>query len=1134
LLCPTNFLPDEPVEQDEFGSHERVADALYKTVMEGEGGKAIALVGSWGSGKSTVIKILEGKVKCRENLAVFVFDTWAHQGDPLRRSFLERLAEFLKERGWIGNETYNEVKEKLAQRKETVITETRPVLTGWGKVLVSFLILLPLGSALVNVEGQSFWKWVGFVILGIPSAIVFVSWIWFQLRKSKDEKSKTEDLEALYLQKTQEIQRSTAIRTPDPTSLEFSDMFVKVLREGLKEKERHLIIVMDNLDRLDTDEARGIWATMRTFLEIDRETEWGKRVWLIVPYDPSVLKRLWSPDMGDELPDAFASKTFQITFHVPPPVLSDWDKFLERCLKEAFPQHKDDEELNIVKRLFRFCPKKVSQSLTPRDIKRFVNRVCALHQQWCGDIPMRFQALYAIYEDKIDEGTLISGEFLDNPKILDLLGEGRDEWQKFLASLYFNILPDKALHVLIGNDVREALIKGDGERLKKLSENPVSKTPIPGFVEVVEDILEKMDLKEQPDQIGKASLALTSIENIPLDNIFKFLMETAFLVSGENWDKLDERSCEGLVLLSDRLNEEDRKKFVSHLLQSISEKTKPLKENIDSWVEGVWKILKKARELGLEDELNNFRVNGDVADYLMVLRALTRFIGEDLTLIKYFVPKVTEMEILQELSSMIGSGKVDRLGDIVHCLLVVPNFSKLREDEWRGVVNAIEGKLNDQQAKPEEVKELLKSLIAFIDNLDAPSVSQSSLNSMVNGGQIFHHLYQAYNNQDFDAAAWCVVALLEGQSPPTYSQYYWGNASSGLRLFWNDILSQPQNYPQILEEFVSICLQRIRQRKEYFNRLVKLGSDHITGERMMIGRWVKETLSVAIEKGLDDFFPLDSVISHYSNLRKILFQFQSQPQLEKLIRRLTEKKGLATIVTQTEFDPQISDLYLLILDSCPEEHISGYQEFLKKGLQSLNKEEWLSHLTNSTLTFKLFLNLVKRGEQLNMGQAFFDALLEHAEKVLTGEIKVSEELERKWKYVPGALNPDLVSVFGRDLRDLLLEKSDQVNTTAPFLRLYGELLKSDSRIEEEGDKLFRKVFRRFLERKNREEIEWMAKVIEDTDVLEQTEKDAVKEFLSRAEGLLREEGVFKEVKEVVEKVIKIIRTRKASNRSDSS
>jgi len=319
LLCPTNFLPDEPVEQDEFGSHERIADALYKTVTKGKGGKAIALVGSWGSGKSTVIKILEGKVKRQENLAVFVFDTWAHQGDPLRRSFLERLAEFLRERGWIEDGTYSEVKEKLTQRKEIVTTKTSPVLTWWGKVLAVSLILMPLGSALFGIDR---FRAFGFVILFAPTIIVTLAWLM------KGKGGRPEDLEALFFQKTQEIQHSTAIRTPDPTSVEFSEMFIKVLGEGLRNKERRLVIVMDNLDRLITDEAREIWATMRTFFELDREAEWREKVWLIVPYDPSVLKRLWSLDeKEDELPSAFASKTFQITFHVPPPVLSDWDKF---------------------------------------------------------------------------------------------------------------------------------------------------------------------------------------------------------------------------------------------------------------------------------------------------------------------------------------------------------------------------------------------------------------------------------------------------------------------------------------------------------------------------------------------------------------------------------------------------------------------------------------------------------------------------------------------------------------------------------------------------------------------------------------------------------------------------------------
>jgi len=59
----------------------------------------------------------------------------------------------------------------------------------------------------------------------------------------------------------------------------------------------------------------------------------------------------------------------------------------------------------------------------------------------------------------------------------------------------------------------------------------------------------------------------------------------------------------------------------------------------------------------------------------------------------------------------------------------------------------------------------------------------------------------------------------------------------------------------------------------------------------------------------------------------------------------------------------------------------------------------------------------------------------------------------------------------RKLRDLFLEKLTEVNTTIPFLRLYGEELWKSGRIEEREDELIRKVFKRFLERKERDEIE---------------------------------------------------------------
>ena len=93
------FVSDNPAEKDEFPTraHERVAKTLVSIIRGGEGGRAIGLEGTWGSGKSTVIDFALAEFK-KENSnsvelkhSVFVFDAWAHQSDPLRRVFLEEL-----------------------------------------------------------------------------------------------------------------------------------------------------------------------------------------------------------------------------------------------------------------------------------------------------------------------------------------------------------------------------------------------------------------------------------------------------------------------------------------------------------------------------------------------------------------------------------------------------------------------------------------------------------------------------------------------------------------------------------------------------------------------------------------------------------------------------------------------------------------------------------------------------------------------------------------------------------------------------------------------------------------------------------------------------------------------------------
>jgi len=49
------FLEDSPVPVDELGSHENIAKTLFNIIRKQKGGKAIALIGKWGSGKSLLI-----------------------------------------------------------------------------------------------------------------------------------------------------------------------------------------------------------------------------------------------------------------------------------------------------------------------------------------------------------------------------------------------------------------------------------------------------------------------------------------------------------------------------------------------------------------------------------------------------------------------------------------------------------------------------------------------------------------------------------------------------------------------------------------------------------------------------------------------------------------------------------------------------------------------------------------------------------------------------------------------------------------------------------------------------------------------------------------------------------------------
>ena len=76
-----HLLADSPADIDEFKSHDNVANSISELILEETEGKSIALTGSWGSGKSSIIKMLKTKLdgKC----FVFEFNAWAHEGSTI-------------------------------------------------------------------------------------------------------------------------------------------------------------------------------------------------------------------------------------------------------------------------------------------------------------------------------------------------------------------------------------------------------------------------------------------------------------------------------------------------------------------------------------------------------------------------------------------------------------------------------------------------------------------------------------------------------------------------------------------------------------------------------------------------------------------------------------------------------------------------------------------------------------------------------------------------------------------------------------------------------------------------------------------------------------------------------------------
>ncbi len=1076
--CPTHFLPDDPASEDAFGSHKQVAEAILKLICDKASSPAhvIALEGSWGSGKSTVIRIFEHLAREKSNdaeIAVFLYDTWAYQGDSLRRSFLETLIDFLISREWIDKDSWAKEKELLARRREEATITTIPQFTSWGKVLAIVLGLVPVGMTLATMGGSinTYYRWIGVGFTLSPFLVAICAIIhrfWkkrFRKRKvakqhngseqHSNEEQHSNDWIGLFIHKTREKQKTRTTRTPDPTAIEFVQKFKALLKEALQGNgHRRLVVVIDNLDRLPPDEALQAWATMRTFFDANpNETQDHPaqgRLYLIVPYAPEALSRIWDEDKHKyTTAQAFRDKTFQVRFNVSPPLLSDWSNFLKKQLEKALPKHKAKSEIDTIIRLFRLKGMPLERPLTPRDIILFVNQLAALHAQWEDEIPLSIQAAYLFYKEKIKipMQDLIREDLLDMG-VKVILQEKK--WQKYFAALHFNVPVDRALQVLIEPEFDKALEEGNIDLLAPFIN-------LPGAQQVIAALVDHYlsEWHANPSKVARIPMVLDQFA------LEISAWETIRTIVEKNISKLNQFGLlegKGFKTLLKKYPKRDLVQRILELARQYLAKILEARENeewrnlhIREWTQGVSLILKGLPENDMEHLAQKEFPIPDPPDVYVQVTCSLATEDCDKEIVQYFVPSSSEEDIIVALQQNVtqqkpitpGWGKAIGLMATMH-----PDWP------WLNLIQTINQSTMNTAIPPEQWKEILQALW-HLRTIEPQA--NTLLKQMTQNGRIFHYLYETSDKKDWETFSWNFIILLNyvDSDAPNIRTQNWGSSSQGFITFRN-MLQTPEGHKEALSAFANLL-----RDPTAFAELLK-----VYDQRASTRKWIEKAIGEILER---------------------------QPDFTQQI-------------IQPGFSYSRSDLYLQVLKVIEpsSKEFKEFISFLKSNLKRMDKEQWLTILREGGNLLNLLNWFKKKSIDLELEQPLADALLKWIQILIQEKPDISSEKVLEYKiFIKAWKKNPVVETFWRNLRDRLIGYSE--HDLSKVLELFGEeLIRSEvlSDSSEKADEITRLLFPKVLERKTEPELRWIISILEkDPNFINNIKVSSLEDLANRFEQL---------------------------------
>ncbi len=519
-----NLLNESVSSEDLFDdkTHEKIAQSLSDLILTKDKGITIGLEGSWGSGKSSIISMIFNKIKeANAPICTFQFDAWAHEGDKLRKiflvSFINALVSQIDQKNHINSKKRMCVIEKLNEKKKIInnqiITKTihrKRSITKKGIVFSVFALFVPFGAAalsninLTQISSNPVIFALGLTAVFAPFPVILINIIRVCLKKTK-----LKDIFAaknwMFLQNDDsEVEEKEFSEMDERTSIEFENYFFEILDcvfdcTAIKK----IVLVIDNLDRIEKSNALSMWSTLQIFLQERNETDSTKnenfnKVWILVPFDSSGLQKIWNRNAGNNIDKSsidgnsisksFIDKSFQLRIDVPKPLFSEWEKFTKLLIKEAIHSWPENEQ-NILVDVLRVTRKTMMDIPTPREIKNYINQTAFLASIWGGTISISSIAYYVIWRELENQSTDQICKHLRNDELIDKIDKDvktvsihkgflsdnalSNNAMAELAGLAFGVEPKKGYEMLLLPEIEAAL---ENEKIDELKDS-VEKHP---------------------------------------------------------------------------------------------------------------------------------------------------------------------------------------------------------------------------------------------------------------------------------------------------------------------------------------------------------------------------------------------------------------------------------------------------------------------------------------------------------------------------------------------------------------------------------------------------------------------------------------------------------------------------------